>query len=284
MSSGEILLVAAADEAYAGPAALALLSAAESTTHPVGCAILVDSLTPATTERVAAAFAHAGVPLQLVELDADCFAALPVHERLSRTTYGRLYLSHIQTTAERILWLDGDTLTVASIDELVSVDLNGAAVAATQDVVVPFVSSPYGVTAWQRLGLLPATGFFQAGVMLIDIARWREQQIEARTLDYARNAHDESTLADQGPLNAILAGNWMPLEPRWNARAKMDWSIAIGRWVVSRWGIQRRQDFAILHFFGARKPWRSDHPPTPDRSTYRRAWRRLLPDFPLPAP
>ena len=282
MSSRETLLVAAADEAYAGPASLALLSAAEFTTRPISCVILADSITPVTTERVAAAFAHAGVPLQLVELEAESFAALPAHERISRTAYGRLYLSLIETTAERILWLDGDTLTVASIDELLSVDLNGAAVAATQDVVVPFVSSPYGVTAWRRLGLLPATGFLQSGVMLIDIARWREQQIEARTLDFARNAHDESTLAEQGPLNAILAGNWMPLEPRWNARARMDRSIAIGRWIVSRWGIQRRQNTVILHFFGARKPWHRDHPPSPDRRTYRRAWRRLLPDFPLP--
>jgi len=284
MTSRETLLVAAADEAYAGPASLALLSAAEFTTHPVRCAILVDSLTPATTARVEASFARAGVPLQLVGLEAESFSALPAHERISRTAYGRLYLSRIETTAEQILWLDGDTLTVAPIDELLSVDLNGAAVAATQDVVVPFVSSRYGVSAWRSLGLLPATGFLQSGVMLIDLARWREQEIEARTLEFARNAHDESTLAEQGPLNAILAGNWMPIEPRWNARAKMDWSFAAGRWIVSRWGIRRQQDVAILHFFGARKPWRSDHAPTPDRRTYRRAWRRLLPDFPLPMP
>jgi lipopolysaccharide biosynthesis glycosyltransferase len=284
VSVRETLLLAAADERYAGPASLALLSAAAFTAQPVGCALLADGLTPATAERVRAAFARADVPLQLVELEDELFASLPGHVRLSRTTYARLLLSRIETPAERILWLDADTLTVAPLDELLSVDLNGAPVAAAQDVVVPFVSSPYGVNAWLRLGLLPATGFFQAGVMLIDVAQWREQQIEERTLEFARTAPDETTHADQGPLNAILAGNWMPLEVKWNARARMHWSFAVGRWVVSRFGIHRRQEAAIIHFFGARKPWHRDHPPTPDRRRYRRAWRRWVPDFELPAP
>jgi len=283
VSSHETLLVAAADEAYAGPASLALLSAAQFTTLPVRCALLADNLTSATTKRVQAAFARANIALQLVELPDDLFGGLYGIPGISRTTYARLFLSRIEPAAERLLWLDADTLTVASIDELLSIDLRGAPVAAAQDIVVPFVSSPYGVNAWQRLGIPPGTGLFQAGVMLIDLAKWREQQIEARTLEFVRTAPDETTLADQGPLNAILAGNWLPLEPKWNLRARTRLSFAFGGWFVSRAGIHRPQVVSILHFAGGRKPWRRDHPPTPDRATYRRAWRRLIPEFSLPA-
>ena len=253
MSSNETLLVAAADDAYAGPASLALISAARSTTLPVRCAILADDISESTGERVRAAFAHAEVAFELADLPRDAFEGLPAHRPLHRATYARLHLSRIGTT-RRMLWLDADTVTVDSIDELLSADFQGCVAACVQDVAVPFVSSPLGVRGWRRLEIPPSLGYFNAGVMLIDVEQWTAQRIGERALDLARGFPEEAVLADQGPLNAVLAHHWLPLDARWNTRTRLGYALGAGAWVVSRGGVRRRESAAILHFGGPVAP------------------------------
>lgn len=280
MSSNETLLVAAADDAYAGPASLALISAARSTALPVRCAILTDDFSESTEERVRAVFARADVALELADLPRDAFEGLPAHQPLHRATYGRLYLSRIGTT-RRMLWLDADTVTVDSIDELLSVQLEGCVAGCVQDVAVPFVSSPLGVRGWRRLEFPPSLGYFNAGVMLIDVEQWTAQRIGERALDVARGFPEEAVLADQGPLNAVLAQRWLPLDARWNTRTRLGYALGAGAWVVSRGGVRRRASAAILHFGGPLKPWDRRYPPSPDLTAYARAWQRWLPHFPV---
>lgn len=277
----QVLLVSAADDAYAAPASLALITAARSTTLRARCVILADALSAPTSERVRSVFARAGVPIDLHDLPQDAFAALPGHARLHRSTYARLYLSRVGFEG-RMLWLDADTVTVDSIDELLTVDLLGCIAGCVQDLAVPFVSSPLGITAWQQLGLPPSLAYFNAGVMSIDASLWSTNRIGERALDFARDHPDEAVLADQGPLNAILAQRWLPLDTRWNVRTQLGYAHQLLDWTVSRRGIRRAQRAAILHFGGGVKPWQPNFPPSPDRTRYLQAWSRWLPDFPPP--
>jgi lipopolysaccharide biosynthesis glycosyltransferase len=279
VASSGVVLVAAADEAFSGPAALALISAARSTSLPVVCVLLADEISESTSRRVHAAFARAGIAVDILGLPNNILESLPTGGRISRATYGRLLLSRVAGDAERVLWLDADTLTVASIDQLLSMDLEGAPVGAVQDRGIPFVSSPFGVRAWRRRGIPPGVGYFNAGVMLIDVEQWSAQRVEERAIELLRGSPADWSV-DQWALNAVLAGRWLPLEERWNARALARTALGRGRWLVYRDGVQRRPA-AILHYAGYLKPWDPRHPPSPDRRTYLRAWKRWLPNFPL---
>jgi lipopolysaccharide biosynthesis glycosyltransferase len=170
-------------------------------------------------------------------------------------------------------------VTVDSIDQLLTVDLLGCIAGCVQDSAVPFVSSPLGIAGWERLGLPPSLGYFNAGVMSIDADLWTTHRIGERALDFARDHPEEAVLADQGPLNAVLAQSWLPLDGLWNVRTQLGYARQVGVWTISRRGIRRAPRAAILHFGGPVKPWHPNFPPSPDRTTYLNAWHRWLPDF-----
>jgi len=281
MTTDQVLLVSAANDAYAAPASLALITAARSTTLRARCVILADGLSDSTSERVLNVFGRAGVPIDLHELHQDAFDALPSDSPLHRSTYARLYLSNLASSG-RMLWLDADTVTVDSIDRLLTVDLLGCIAGCVQDSAVPFVSSPLGIAGWGRLGLPPSLGYFNAGVMSIDADLWTTHRIGERALDFARDHPEEAVLADQGPLNAVLAQSWLPLDALWNVRTQLGYARRVGGWTISRRGVRRTPRAAILHFGGPVKPWHPNFPPSPDRTTYLNAWHRWLPDFAPP--
>ncbi len=275
------VLLTACDEAFAGPASLALISAARATSRPVHCVLLADGIAADTLARVHAAFASAGVGLEVVSVPAEKFDGFFVREVWSRTTLARLFLSSVAPHIRgRVLYLDADTLTVAPLDGLLDADLAGCAFGAVADPCIPFVSSPAGVLGWRRLGLSPALRYFNAGLLLIDTDRWRAVGIEERCLDLLRDFPEEALFPDQGALNAVAAGRWLPLDPRrWNVFVPAAYTIGLRGWELSRDGVRRVEKAAVYHYAGTRKPWHRDYPPSPARDRYLAAWERWTPAF-----
>ena len=52
--------------------------------------------------------------------------------------------------------------------------------------------------------------------MLLDLALWRAERLASRLLDYLESHAHAIRWWDQDALNAVLAGRWGELDPRWN--------------------------------------------------------------------
>jgi lipopolysaccharide biosynthesis glycosyltransferase len=197
---------------------------------------------------------------------------LPVWGRVPVLTYARLtigeYFGH---DVSRVVVLDSDTLVLTDITRLHDVDLAGAILAATVDPFIRTVSSIDGLAEWRQLGLAPDEPYFNAGIMAVDLARWREARIGELTLDYIARAHRSLRQYDQDGLNAVLAGRWMKLDPRWQIHPRV--KNALGGTVPS--------DAWIVHFSGRLKPWLYAANTSPDRLFFeyldRTDWRGLRP-------
>ena len=70
--------------------------------------------------------------------------------------------------------------------------------------------------ARRALGLDLATPYFNAGLMTIDRARWRELKITERVVDALVADPERFPFMEQDALNSILRGNFAPLSPRFN--------------------------------------------------------------------
>lgn len=248
-----VVVACAANASYAMPLAVMLRSAA---THLDGGRRLVayvvdDGIASDDKRRVIQSLPeHASV--HWIEPRRENFDGLPLWGRMPITTYDKLTVAEfLPADAHRAIWLDCDMLVLADLAELWDRPFSGAPAMAVQDALVPFVSSRFGVGGYDELGIAPETPYFNAGMMVIDVDRWRTTGILRLALEHLKKYRRRVFFWDQEALNAVLAGKWNPLEPRWN------WSANLDRLAGS--STHRPHPMAararVVHFNGNIKPW-----------------------------
>lgn len=247
-AGNEISLACAVNANYIPPLLVMLRSLLEHSSRPVRLYCLTRALSLELRARV-----ETLVKTRWIQVDADNLpAALPVRTRLPLEAYFPLLLDRL-LTVERVIFLDADLLVLDDIAPLWNADLQGFALGAVQDMAIPLVSSPRGVAGWNRLGLHPWCKYFNGGVMIMDLERWRALGISERALDYVRDPCNRVDFLHQDALNAILHGGWLSLPPRWNLLGSL-----AGRSFYHNsepaYG-EALDNPGIVHFAGRFKPW-----------------------------
>jgi lipopolysaccharide biosynthesis glycosyltransferase len=252
INHSSVIIAAAADRYYALPLAVMLRSAVVNISPKVRIEahIVDDGLSVADRDKVEASL-PANVVLHWVLRPRAEFDGLPNWGRMSLTTYHKLTLGEwLPSQVKRVIWLDADMLVLGDLARLWEADLGCHLALAAQDILVPYVSSRFGIAAHRELGLMRQARYFNAGVMLIDVARWRRDEVAARAFDYLRRYHDRVFFWDQEALNVVVADQWEALDPRWN------WNPLIDRLSAHRRALdETTSDPWIIHFVGNLKPW-----------------------------
>ena len=247
-----ILVASAADARYALPLAVMLRSVASHLAPDaiLDAYVLDDGLHPADRAKVCGSLTP-NVRLHWISPPAPV-AGLPMWGRMSNTTYRKLTLGEwLPPELDRVLWLDCDLLVTDDISRLWAIDLGGRTLLAVRDERVPLISSRFGVAAWRELGLSPSEGYFNAGVLLVDLALWRNRQVYRRSIEYLHAYSNRVYFFDQEALNAVLVGQWGELDQRWNHNPMLD-RLAGARRAAQPAGVPW-----IIHFSGNLKPWNS---------------------------
>lgn len=139
----------------------------------------------------------------------------------------------------RCLYMDCDIVATRDLSELWKTELAGYSLAAVDDG-----NRPVLLEHQARLGLREPR-YFNSGVLLVDLERWRERRVGERALATATRIGPRLILHDQDALNVALQGDWLALEPAWNT-----WTILPGL---------TPDDRVLFHFMGAPKPWHADY-------------------------
>lgn len=247
MAANPVVIACAADAGYALPLAVMLRSAAKrlDAAHELRVYAVDGGLEPEQRTRIACALADRGT-IRWVRPRRAPFVGLPLWGRMLAATYDKLAIaSLLPDDVERALWLDADLLVEADLAALWRLDLGGAVLRAASDARVPTVGARFGIRAHAAYGLAAGDAYFNAGVLLIDLARWRAERVEERALDYLRRHGADVYFWDQEGLNVALAGRWQPLPASWNATPDPGHRQAIAG-----------GDARIVHFSGNLKPWR----------------------------
>lgn len=98
-------------------------------------------------------------------------------DRGSVSQYSRLFIDRIfDDSVSRVLYLDADTVIENSIKELWNLDLEDNTIGALKDAFSKYYR--------KNVGLEENDIMFNSGVMLIDVKKWRERNVEKRLLDF----------------------------------------------------------------------------------------------------
>ncbi|HAX42695.1 MAG TPA: hypothetical protein DCY80_09095 [Solibacterales bacterium] len=218
-------------------------------------------ISDATKARLTESWADTRLDVRFVAPGFPDALRLPLWGRMPAITYARILLaSHFDDDVERVAILDADTVLCRPLTELFSLPLHGNLLLAAQDPAIPYADGFDGLVSWRELGLPPRTPYFNAGVMLVDLARWREAGIPERALAFIAEKGGELHYFDQDALNvAVGPGRWGMLDPRWQVQPRLveDRRIPMPHLSVEERG-QLMSDPWLYHFSGRVKPWDVD--------------------------
>ena len=216
-------------------------------------------------EELAVCLRRDTVDLSFISLATEALDDVMVSHHIRRVTYARLLIDQLlPLNIRRVLYLDCDLIVRGDIGDLWTTNLRGKTIGAVPDVL------EYAFRT--KLGLPEDAPYFNGGVLLIDLDKWRERKIGSRALAFAREHKERLTWHDQCALNFILHGDWLPLDPIWNHQQLGDgvWFEGIMRF--DKMTKAQHDTIRIAHFTGSSKPWHylNYHPLKSEYLEYRR--------------
>jgi len=247
-STAPVVVVCAADDRYAMPLGVMLesLSSHANSLRRIDVCIIDCGISESARSRINEQ-ARPNLHFHWRASNRSPDIGDPSWGHVSGATYERLiieeYLPDDTTVA---LWLDCDLLVLDDITALFQRPLNGHTVCAVRDPFVQYVSSPFGVYNWRELGLTNTNPYFNAGVMLINMVRWRASEVASHALQHIQRYGKKVYFNDQEALNAVIGDNWMTLDDRWNC--------STNPFHAKKQNLGSDQP-AIIHFAGRIKPW-----------------------------
>lgn len=265
----ELRIACATDAAYAPYCAAMLQGLLRQ--HPQDLTVHLlpgADLPQAQREALRTLVERGGGRFQPIDVDARAVADLPRMPRIPPVMWLRVLLPELLPQADRLLYLDIDTLALGPLEELWNTDLEGKLVAAVDNVLhADLASRP------AALGLPADARYFNSGVLLMDLRGMRRAGIPGRIVDCARTHAAQLLWPDQDALNIVLAGRRKTLHPRWNCQNSFFYWRERSIEVLGQAAVDEAVNApALLHFEGPSwaKPWHffSDHP-------YRPAWRAV---------
>lgn len=160
-----------------------------------------------------------------------------VPERLNRTVFLRILLPELlPAAAQRMVYLDADMLCVGDLDALWHAELEGRAVGAPLN--------PGHLRLSRALGL-KHTHYLNAGTLVIDLAKWREQKLTQRVMNAYRRHGARFSLLEADALNLVLDGDFTELPADWIAFMEAFNPLLL----------RRQPGNLLLHFVNDGKPW-----------------------------
>jgi lipopolysaccharide biosynthesis glycosyltransferase len=226
--------------------------------------ILDGGISPANRRKAIASWDHARAEVLWLPGPFSRVEHLRRWESFGPTTYFRILLPEVLPPhARRAIYLDSDLLVLSDIGELWDLDLGGRPLGVVQDLFLRTMED--GLLGWRELGMEPGGKYFNAGVMLLDLDRWRDERIGTAVLEAVERHARLFRWHDQDALNTILAGRWLELDPLWNVGIEGFWPSTWRGTPYSREAYRSLVTRSkIVHFCGAPKPWSpgSVHPRT----------------------
>lgn len=187
-----------------------------------------------------------------------------LNEKITRTAYFRLFVAEmLPSTIDKVLYLDGDVIVRHSLKELWDMDLPNFALAAVPDM------REGSTDRYEGLGYSNSQGYFNSGVLLINLAYWRQHQATKQFEEFIQKRYETIRFHDQDVLNYIFREQKTRLPIKYNLQD--GFLCKTPEYDESRYGeevIAARKDPVIVHFTWNSKPWKYSYSPNPFRSSF----------------
>ena len=209
-----------------------------------------------------------GKTLVFYDVDVTKFPSFPnikAGTGVTQAAYYRLMLSEIlPKDIHKVLYLDGDIIVRHSLLPLWNTDLKEHPVGVVTDGLEG------NLELYHWLNYPPQLGYFNSGVMLVNLEYWREQEVTGTFMCYLQEHADSIKYWDQDVLNVVFSNNKVVLPIKYNLTSGFLWKLPQYNYnKYEKEVLEARKDPVIVHFAGF-KPWKAYYrePKHPFLSTF----------------
>jgi len=252
----EICIVVSSDNDYSkhlGVMLYSLLITADSLAKFV-IYVLDGGISALNLKRIIRLVNGFGSTIHFIDMDKSVYEKYPLNSHFMQSVYYRISMQNlISPSYSKVIYLDCDMIIQDDITKLWIIDISDNILAAVEDS---------GFENNDRLFMPNNTLYFNAGVLLINMDKWREADISAKAHNFIHEYPERLLLADQDALNSVICGRWQQLHPRWNQQTKM-FRLRPEETTFSEQMLTEALRYpAIIHFTESSKPWHymNEHP------------------------
>jgi lipopolysaccharide biosynthesis glycosyltransferase len=213
-----IVLVCAADNNYAMPLAVTVRSALANlqSARKVVLFILDGGISSTNKEKIMRSLNSDQISIRWTQQDNSLFENLVLTRHLTAACYYRLFIPKILPQEfDKAIYLDTDMVVTGDLEELWNIDIGNNYVLAVQDDSELNIAMSEGLRNYKEVGIDPACKYFNSGLLVMNLEKWRTGSIGEKVFEYIKQ-NREYVRYDQDGLNAVLAGHWGELHPKWN--------------------------------------------------------------------
>lgn len=224
--------------------------------------LLTDNLNEGNAMLMKRMTSQNGGVLHIIHVDNKLFKDFPMPKgdgikHIGISTYFRLFVPILlPKSLDKLIYLDCDIVVRHSLVPLYEMDISDyylGAVYHTDDLSIQN-------GAFNRLNIPINQGYFNAGVLLVNLKKWREDDIYNKCITFLHTHTDKILNHDQDVLNAVCGYRTKLLDCTWNCTNSFFYnSFLMKKDRISK--IYQKtvndtiKDPAIVHFAFRPKPW-----------------------------
>jgi len=183
--------------------------------------------------------------------DLNLLKGVEISKRFGKETYYRFSLIETAKT-DKLLSIDSDMVVKGDIKELFDLKFKDNIIFAVKDLDLP-------LTNRIKLGLKEDTPYFNSGLLLIDIKKWKNNKITEKAINWIRKNPHKTEFADQDGLNMALLNDWKEIDSSWNVLTKTFYyknkPLTDNSYKNKEKIHKKIEPPNIIHYTGFLKPW-----------------------------
>ncbi len=186
--------------------------------------------------------------INLIEFnESDYFFPNLDDAHVSEATYYRLFIDkYLPESVDSILYVDADVLCIKNYEneykKLMLHLIESEKIIAVRNN--PFEDVREKKLLMQKLNLNHE--YFNAGVMFVDLKKWRENKIRVKLLNILESEKEKIKFWDQDILNIVFENNYKTLDEGSNFLVNQK---------IPKKAIEENENILLLHYAGSFKPW-----------------------------
>jgi lipopolysaccharide biosynthesis glycosyltransferase len=251
-------LVCAADNNYAMPLAVTVRSALANlkSNRKIALFILDGGISKSNKKKIIKSLQSEKLDISWIQVDETQLKNPVLTRHITVASYYRLLITEfLPPEFDKAIYLDTDMVVKGNLEELWNIPLEDNYLLAVQDDVQLYISMCDGLRKDYNLGSVSDYKYFNAGLLVINLEKWRKENIGVKVIEYIEQ-NRKYLINDQDGLNAILVGKWGEIHPRWNQMPRIYDYLS---WKESPHTEDIYEELLhkpyIIHFTNSPKPW-----------------------------